>query len=289
MISPVFLRTFCTLAEVGHYTKTAQLLNMTQSGVSQHIKKLEEQFAVALFVKQSKPMSLTDAGERLFKEAQEILFALEELKTTVGEDPHDRGLVRLASPGSVGLKLYPNLLALQQGTQLVVDYRLAPNNDVLQSVADHKVDIGLVTSLSEADDLNCRAIATEELCLITAKYVQDVSWQGLVDLGFINHPDGFHHGKTLLGENFKEFKSMQQFSIKGFSNQIGQILLPVSMGLGFTVLPRFAFEAFSDRDRLKVHTLDTKCNETIFLVTHRYKNLPNRVKLAIREIELCLK
>ncbi|WP_227664755.1 LysR family transcriptional regulator [Marinobacter litoralis] len=34
MINTTWLRTFCTLVEVGHFTRTAERLHMTQSGVS---------------------------------------------------------------------------------------------------------------------------------------------------------------------------------------------------------------------------------------------------------------
>ncbi len=43
MINPVLLRSFCTLVEVGHFTRSADRLNMTQSGIRQHIYKLEAQ------------------------------------------------------------------------------------------------------------------------------------------------------------------------------------------------------------------------------------------------------
>ena len=49
MINVTWLRTFCTLAEVGHFTRTAERLYMTQSGVSQHIRKLEEQLDTDLY------------------------------------------------------------------------------------------------------------------------------------------------------------------------------------------------------------------------------------------------
>ncbi|MRY60822.1 LysR family transcriptional regulator, partial [Parabacteroides distasonis] len=42
MINPLWLNTFKTLVEVGHFTQTAEKLYMTQPGVSQHIKKLEQ-------------------------------------------------------------------------------------------------------------------------------------------------------------------------------------------------------------------------------------------------------
>ena len=42
MLNPQWLRTFQTLVDIGHFTRTAEMLNMTQPGVSQHIRKLEQ-------------------------------------------------------------------------------------------------------------------------------------------------------------------------------------------------------------------------------------------------------
>ena len=51
MINLSWLKTFCTLADAEHFTKTAELLFMTQSGVSQHIKKLEQQLDTPLLIR----------------------------------------------------------------------------------------------------------------------------------------------------------------------------------------------------------------------------------------------
>lgn len=75
MINPIWLRSFCTLVEVGHFTRTSERLNMTQSGVSQHIRKLEEQLEQVLLNRHGKRFTLTEAGERLYREGAR-LFAL---------------------------------------------------------------------------------------------------------------------------------------------------------------------------------------------------------------------
>ncbi len=67
MINTLWLRSFCTLVELKHFTRTAERLHMTQSGVSQQIRKLEEQLGVVLLKRQGKTFSLTEAGERLLQ------------------------------------------------------------------------------------------------------------------------------------------------------------------------------------------------------------------------------
>ncbi|WP_201557790.1 LysR family transcriptional regulator [Psychrobacter sp. 72-O-c] len=286
MINTTWLRTFCTLVEVGHFTRTAERLYMTQSGVSQHINKLEAQLDIALLIRQGKQFSLTDAGARLYAEAQGILLSLSNLEQRIGEDPAYEGVVRLMSPGSVGLKLYPHLLALQQQyPKLVIDYRFAPNADVERALTYHEVDIGFMTDTSAIETISGTAIANEALLLVTPVSVNEPSWGALMELGFIDHPDGAHHAGMLLSANYPEFQHSNDFEKRGFSNQIGLILEPVSRGLGFTVLPEHAVEAFQKPHLIKSHRLTTPVSKTLYLATRRDYALPNRMQTVVNEMQ----
>jgi len=284
MINPVLLRSFCTLAEVGHFTRTAELLYMTQSGVSQHVRKLEEQMGRPLLIKQGKRFTLTDAGERLYREGREIIQLLSNLEQVVGKDPAYEGVVRVMSPGSVGLKLYPHLLELQlQHPDLVIDYRFAPNSDVEKSLSENSVDIGFMTSPSNLAKVGFKPVAEEELLLVTPKGLSEPCWEQLKLLGFIDHPDGAHHANLLLGSNYQEFQHSSLFKQKGFSNQINLILESVSMGFGFTVLPAFAVEAFRKPQLIQIHRLPNPVSETLYLGISYNKPIPSRVNTVIAE------
>ncbi|MBM7454947.1 DNA-binding transcriptional LysR family regulator [Oceanisphaera litoralis] len=283
MVNPVWLRSFCTLVEVGHFTRTAERLHMTQSGVSQHVRKLEAHFGVTLLVRQGKGFTLTDAGERLYTRAGDILQSLSGLEQHVGQDPAFEGLVRVMSPGSVGLKLYPQLLGLQRRHPgLVIDYRFAPNASVEQAVANNSTDMGLMTQPSALEAVRCRAIAREALLLVTPAAVSKPDWPALLALGFINHPDCAHHAGLLLSANFAEFEHVGQFQHSGFSNQIGLILAPVSLGLGFTVLPAHAVAAFPQPESIRAHALPRPVSETIYVATHRHRPVANRVGTVMK-------
>lgn len=290
MINPAWLRSFCTLVEVGHFTRTAENLHMTQSGVSQHVRKLEEHIGQPLLIRQGKKFSLTSTGDRLYQEGQKLILSLADLEKRVGQDPTHEGVVKVASPGSVGLKLYPHLLALQKYyPKLVVEYRFAPNREVERLIAEHKVDIGLMTCLSTMSEVSLKPIAQEALLLVTPSGILEPSWDQLVELGFINHPDGPYHAGQLLSVNFPEFQNSHQFKNSGFSNQINLILEPVSMGLGFTVLPSYVVGAFKEREKVKIHRLTNEVSETLYVGTHTNKFKPNRVVTVILEMEKCLR
>ena len=286
MINTTWLRTFCTLVEVGHFTRTAERLYMTQSGVSQHIRKLESQLRIDLLIRQGKQFSLTDAGEQLYREAEDILQRLSRLEQRIGEDSAYEGLVRIMSPGSVGLKLYPQLLTLQaQYPQLVIDYRFAPNTDIEQALSKHEIDIGFMTAISDDETLSCQPVAQEALQLVTPVTMIEPSWEALTELGFIDHPDGAHHASLLLSANYPKFEHINGFNKKGFSNQISMILEPVSRGLGFTVLPAHAVAAYPNPQLLKCHQLPVSVSETLYLAIRRQQVLPNRMQTVINEVK----
>ncbi|CAM3680328.1 LysR family transcriptional regulator [Rheinheimera salexigens] len=287
MINAVWLRTFCSLVEEGHFTRTAKRLHMTQSGVSQHIQKLEQQLGLALLSRQGKQFMLTEAGERLYAEGRDLSSALVNLSQRIKDDPAYTGIVRVMSPGSVGLKLYPHLLALQcLHPKLVIDYRFAPNSAIEQAIAEQNVDIGFMTRMSSRAEVNCQSVAKETLLLVTPATFEpstQPSWSDLEALGFIDHPDGAYHAGALLAANYPQFQHSNLLQKKGFSNQISLILQPVSLGLGFTVLPAYAVEAFAQPELINSYRLTNSVAETLYLGTRRDKSLPNRVQTVIAE------
>lgn len=59
------IETFLTLCQIGSYTKTAEMLHITQPAVSQHIKYLEQYYNTKLFYYESKALLLTEKGKLL--------------------------------------------------------------------------------------------------------------------------------------------------------------------------------------------------------------------------------
>ncbi|QBY04704.1 LysR family transcriptional regulator [Thalassotalea sp. HSM 43] len=282
MINTLWLKTFCTLVDVGHFTHTADKLFMTQSGVSQHIKKLEQLLDTDLLLRTGKSFRLTPAGLKLYEDGKEILLALQNAEQAIKEDDPHQGTITMMSPGSLGLKLYPFLLDKQQQfKQLVINYSFASNKGIITSLLAGDSDLGLVTSQVANNDLIFAEIAQEPLVLVAPATQKDIDWPQLLKLGFISHPDADHHGSMLLSANYPEFEHISQLNQSGFSNQISMILEPVSRGLGFTVLPLHAAMAFAAQSMISIHTLPNAVNEPIYICRKKYSPLLKRQQLVI--------
>jgi DNA-binding transcriptional LysR family regulator len=151
----------------------------------------------------------------------------------------------------------------------------------ISAFAEDLVDIGFMTRASTMMEVDCRPVATEPLLLVIPASFAKPSWEDLVKLGFIGHPVGAHHAGLLLAANFPEFQYSNLFEKTGFSNQIGLILEPVSIGLGFTVLPAHAVQAFKRPELISYHRLANPVSETIYLGVLRQKPISNRITTVL--------
>ncbi len=74
------LRTIRAIHETGGLARAAEQLNITQSALSHQIKGIEDQAGVELFVRRSKPLRLSAAGQRLLRTAETVLPEIEALE-----------------------------------------------------------------------------------------------------------------------------------------------------------------------------------------------------------------
>src|SRR5438552_1417913 len=75
------LRSFAAVAELGHLTRAAEKLHISQPALSAQIKALEDEFGVALFERLPSGMELTPAGRGLVAEAEKIVAAAQALRS----------------------------------------------------------------------------------------------------------------------------------------------------------------------------------------------------------------
>ena len=79
------LRYLVMLAEERHFTRAAQRLQIAQPGLSQQIRKLEEEVRTPLVDRTTRHVALTDAGERVAARARSILGELEAMQSELDQ------------------------------------------------------------------------------------------------------------------------------------------------------------------------------------------------------------
>lgn len=110
------LYAFMLVAKEGSFTKAAARLGMAQSGISRTIRELEARIGVPLLTRTTRKLSLTQAGEQLYRHA---LASFQTLDTGLAALAHYRdtpsGTVRInASQHAIDKVLLPKLAVLRQ-------------------------------------------------------------------------------------------------------------------------------------------------------------------------------
>jgi DNA-binding transcriptional LysR family regulator len=268
MMNFQWLRTFTVLAEIGSFTRAAERLGLTQAAVSQHIGHLEDQLG-PLLLRRPRNLELTPAGIALLQYGKEVEQADQRLKVRLADNEAENGEISLISPGSVGLSLYPILLELQEANPgFAVRHRFAPDREVLDAVLQNLYELGLASFKPDDPRLIATPFSEEPLELVVPANEDAKDWSDLERLGFIDHPDGQAMAGRLLGKNFPRNPGIRSLPCKGFSNQIGLILEPVARGLGFTIIPQYARQAFARPEAIRVIEFENPVVDTLWLI-HR--------------------
>lgn len=284
MINPLWLHTLLVVHETGSFTRAAEQLDLTQAAVSQHIQRLEAEFG-PLLLRKPRQLELTPRGLIVLDFARQQAQAAERLRARLSDDDPHSGTISLATPGSIGLLLYPLLLDQQQTHPgLTIQHRFAPTPDIVQAVLAGRSELGLVDQPPAHPSLAAEPFAREPLCLVVPKDGDDPSWQRLCQLGFIDHPDGRNMAQRLLGRCYPG-QRFDEIPLRGFTNQIGLILEPVARGLGFTVLPRFAVTAFARQEKIRVVQSRIEVVDTLWLIYHAEWPLPARHQRLIETLK----
>lgn len=285
MLNSVWLETFVTLCDIGHFTRAAAALNMTQPGVSQHLRKLERQVGEPLLSRDGKSFVPTPAGEAVLAIGRRRREEDRQLRQALQQDDPDSGEASVACSGSLALLLYPRFIArMAEAPGLRLSLEAAPQPRVAEGVAAGTFDLGITDHAPAHPRLEGERAGHDALCLLLPRdALPPRCFADLDRLGFIAHPDGPAHADALLGANFPDYPGAERIRRRSFVNQIGQIPEPVVHGLGYTVLPRSGVDAYPGRDGLSVAPLPVAVRPELWLIHRRGRVLPARL-LALRRL-----
>lgn len=172
------LRTFVAVAEVGHLTRAAERIHISQSAASAHIRAVEELLDTQLFVRTNRSLELTRAGELLLVKSKALLNEAVQLSAYARElsGKLEGSLVISISSEPSGNRV--GELVAQMRTHhplLKFDVRARPSEGIRQGLKNGELDVGIL--LDRPTDQNLRYY---ELNTVEFNIVGPIAWKDTI-------------------------------------------------------------------------------------------------------------
>jgi DNA-binding transcriptional LysR family regulator len=242
--SVAMLRVLDLLAKTGSYTRAADQLGLTQSGVSHAMRAWEEALGAPLAKRSGRTFELTPLGEAVLRRARGALEHIEAIAALADRKPLS-GHVRLGTVASAAIALVPHALDALRRLHPGISVELIEGTDteVGEWFRHGIIDVGIAM-----DTLGSTAsvLRTTEMIAVMARHHSLASAKAV-------KPGELAASPFVMSASGCEDSILAHARAAGATLDVAlrvrdtrAILAAVRSGLGVTVLPRLAVDASPD-------------------------------------------
>jgi len=149
------LKALLTAVELGSFTKAAEVLGYTQSGLTHMMNSLEKEIGFTLLERGRGGVSLTEDGERVAPAIREFLQANARLDSVIEQVAASHSdVIRVSAYASMAMHWLPRIIQRfrEKNPSINVDIRMADHVDQpYRLLEEHKMDIIFVSRQEEGD------------------------------------------------------------------------------------------------------------------------------------------
>ncbi len=164
-------RAFITVCETGSFSKAAEMMAYSQSGISRMIKDLEAEWGISLLDRGKTGVSLTPDGERLLPFVRDICRGSERLEGQVDMiNGLETGLVRIGTITSVSQNVLPGILKTFLAAYPNIEFELilGEYDLVSEAVRTGRADMGFL-NIPAGSGIDAEPLFTDEYKVVLPK------------------------------------------------------------------------------------------------------------------------
>ncbi|MCG2726589.1 MAG: LysR family transcriptional regulator [Elusimicrobia bacterium] len=287
------LKVFKDLVETGSFSKTAEINYVSQSAISQQIKKLGIIYKSKLWSRVSNKIHLTAHGEILYKAVKKILVTYDDAVDSIKQSVIDKksAKIKISTIYSVGTYVLQSyirkFMKVSPMTEVNVEYKRF--SQVYNDIALGRADFGVLSCHSPINNKNLSVsyMCEEEMVLIVGSgspfaKMKAVNIHQMIGKDFILFDKAFPSRKY-IDSVFK--KNKIKVNVKMEVDNIETIKTYVKSGLGFSIVPRSVIrksEKGADIHILKF--LGIKMARTVSVIYNKNKKMSNANKEFLKII-----
>lgn len=164
------LEHFVAVAEQRHFTRAAEVMSISQSGLSASIRSLERELHASLFVRNTRSVELTEAGRALLVEGRRTLASAAAAREAVAAvQGLLRGSLSVGLEQCLGVVNVPAILAQFRAAHpgVEISVRQGGSTPMLEELASGRLDVAFVATGGEpVPDVTLRPLTSESMVLV---------------------------------------------------------------------------------------------------------------------------
>lgn len=231
---------FVKTVEYGSFTKAAEILNYSQSGISRMIADLEKEWNIVLLERSKGGVKLTSDGLRLLPYTKNLVKEYEKLQMQVNElNGLQSGLIRIGTFSSVATHWLPNIIRKFQKDYPHIDYELLLGDytEIEEWILEGRVDCGFLR-LPTRPELETIFLEQDNLMAIIPENHPLVNKSNFPVTALCNEPFMLLEkgAKAEVSEIFEKCNLMPKIHFTTWDDYA--IMSMVESGLGISILPQ---------------------------------------------------
>lgn len=271
------LEAFLAVAETGSFSLAGERVYLSQPAVSKRIAQLEEQLGCRLFDRIARTVTLTESGRQLLPRAERILREIKDARQAIADLAGTiSGHLRLAISHHIGLHRIPPLLKTYTSAfpEVQVDINFMDSEQAYEEILHGRYELAAITLAPEPHPrISAIEIWPDPLAFMVApdhslRHAATVTLRELSRYPAILPGLSTYTGR-IIRELFEE--QILQLTSTMDTNYLETIKMMVSIGLGWSVLPR---SMLSD-EVSEVRVPGVGLQRTLGCIYHRDKTLSN--------------
>ncbi|MCX4327897.1 MAG: LysR family transcriptional regulator [Lachnospiraceae bacterium] len=276
---------FIKTVEYGSFTRAAERLDYSQSGISRMIKDLEREWEISLLERSRSGVRLTSDGLALLPYAKSVCEEYRKLQTQVDEiNGLQSGIIRIGTFSSVATHWLPNIIKKFQNDYPNINYELLLGDytEIENWILEGRVDCGFLR-LPAHPDLETYFLEQDKLLVVLSANheLADCSHfpvKALTDYPFMLLEKG---AKAEISEILERYNITPKIHFTTWDDYA--IMSMVESGLGISILPQLILQ----RVPYKIITkeLDVPAFRNIGLALRSKKNSSLAVKRFLEYID----
>ncbi len=272
-------------------TEVGNALFTSQSGVSKHIKDLEDELGVELFVRKGKRLlGLTDPGRELLGIVERILLDANNIKNLVEQySKRDEGQLTIVATHTQARYALPQVVNEFKKSFPKVHLKLhqAGPGEIVTMLLNGEADIGMATeALHDVTKLDSFPYYSWHHAVIVPvghplEQVQTLTLQALAEYPIVTYHEGLT-GRAKIDQAFSAAGVAPDISMSALDSDV--IKTYVELGLGIGIIASMAFNPAKDSDLRLLKCDHLFGANTTYIALRRGHYLRS---FAYRFIELC--